>query len=66
MSEITGNPITEIKLEMDVKDVANDSLEIIEIVMHLEEHFNIVIPDDAVETVKTVEDMVSLVRKAHA
>lgn len=40
-------------------DLAADSLDTIELVMHLEEEFDITIPDEDVEGIKTVGDLYS-------
>ena len=39
-----------------VEDLAADSLDVIQIVLKLEEEFDIEIPDDAVEQISTVQD----------
>ena len=43
------------------EDLAADSLDIVDIVMTLEEEFDLEIPDDAVETIKTVGDLVRFI-----
>ncbi|OUC54853.1 acyl carrier protein [Sphingobium sp. GW456-12-10-14-TSB1] len=43
------------------EDIGADSLDVVELVMALEDEFEIAIPDDAVGGVKTVEDAVKLV-----
>jgi acyl carrier protein len=40
-----------------VADLGCDSLDVIEIVMEIEEHFGLDIPDDRADTVRTVGDM---------
>ncbi|MCL1904147.1 MAG: acyl carrier protein [Oscillospiraceae bacterium] len=42
-------------------DLGADSLDIVDLVMSLEDEFGIEIPDDKVESVKTVEDIVKFV-----
>ncbi|MER3413997.1 MAG: acyl carrier protein [Armatimonadota bacterium] len=44
-----------------VQDLGADSLEVVEIVMALEEAFNIEIPDDEVDQIKTVGDAVQFI-----
>lgn len=44
-----------------VQDLGADSLEVVEIVMALEEAFNIEIPDDEVDQIKTVGDAVNFI-----
>ncbi len=43
------------------KDVGNDSLDAVEIVMALEEEFDINIPDDEAEKVQTIGDVIRLI-----
>ncbi len=40
-----------------VHDLGGDALDIIELVMELEEKFNIIISDDEAEKIRTVEDV---------
>ena len=57
----------EVKLESDfVEDLGADSLDVVEIVMALEEKFEIEIPDDEAEKIKTVKDVVDYIEKAKA
>lgn len=44
-----------------VQDLGADSLEVVEIVMALEEAFNIEIPDEEVDQIKTVGDAVNFI-----
>jgi acyl carrier protein len=53
----------EIRLDSDFElDLKLDSLDIVEIVMAIEEEFNITIPDDDVQKLKTVRDAVEYIR----
>jgi len=57
----------EVKLESDfVEDLGADSLDVVELVMALEEKFEIEIPDEAAEKIKTVKDVVDYIEKAKA
>jgi acyl carrier protein len=57
----------EVKLESDfVEDLGADSLDVVELVMALEEKFEIEIPDSAAEQIKTVKDVVDYIEKAKA
>ena len=48
-------------------DLGADSLDVVELVMALEEDFSIEVPDDDVENIRTIQDIVSYVaRKAEA
>ena len=46
-----------------VNDLGADSLDTVELVMELEEEFDINIPDDAAETILTVGDAVKFLEK---
>lgn len=56
---IEEEKITEQSTFLD--DLAADSLDIVELVMQIEESFDIQIPDDAAEKMKTVQDMVTYI-----
>jgi len=52
----------EVKLESDfVEDLGADSLDVVELVMALEEKFEIEIPDSEAEKIKTVKDVVDYI-----
>lgn len=44
-----------------VDDLGADSLDIVELIMAFEEAFNIEIPDEKAEKIKTVEDVVNYI-----
>lgn len=44
-----------------IEDLGADSLDIVELVMALEEEFEIEIPDETAETIKTVQDAVKYI-----
>lgn len=44
-------------------DLGADSLDAVEIIMNLEESFNISIADDAAEKIKTVKDLVDYIEE---
>ena len=46
-----------------IEDLGADSLDIVELVMAFEEHFEVAIPDDAAENIKTVQDAVQYVEQ---
>jgi acyl carrier protein len=65
ISEQLGIDSDEIKLESSfVDDLGADSLDIVELIMALETEFDIEIPDEEAEKVKTVGDVVEYI-KAH-
>ncbi|MBX9583067.1 MAG: acyl carrier protein [Gemmataceae bacterium] len=49
-----------------IEDIGADSLDIVELVMELEEEFDIQIPDDQAEKIKTVGEAVDYIEKAIA
>ena len=52
----------EVKLESQlIDDLGADSLDLVEISMALEEEFSIEVPDDQVESIHTVEDVVKFI-----
>lgn len=44
-----------------VEDLGADSLDVVELIMALEEEFNIEIPDDDAEGIRTVQDAVDYI-----
>ena len=44
-----------------IVDLGADSLDIVELIMAFEEEFNIEIPDEAAEKIKTVQDVVTYI-----
>ena len=58
--------INEDEITMDssfLEDLNADSLDIVELIMAFEEEFNIEIPDDVAEKIKTVQDTVDYIEK---
>lgn len=65
-SELKVKP-EEIKPESDfTKDLNADSLDVVEFIMALEEKFDIKIPDEDAEKIKTVRDVVNYIESATA
>ncbi len=65
-SELKVKP-EEIKPESDfTKDLNADSLDVVEFIMALEEKFDIKIPDEDAEKIKTVQDVVNYIESATA
>ncbi|MBE7027864.1 MAG: acyl carrier protein [Ruminococcaceae bacterium] len=53
-----------IKMETSfTDDLGADSLDLVELVMALEEEFDIEMPDDEIENIKTVSDAVSFLKE---
>ena len=46
-----------------IEDVGADSLDIVELIMELEEEFEITIPDDQAEKIKTVGEAIDYIDK---
>ena len=44
-----------------IDDLGADSLDIVELIMAFEEEFNVEIPDEAAEKIKTVQDVVNYI-----
>lgn len=44
-----------------IEDLGADSLDIVDIVMTIEEEFNVEVPDDAIEQIRTVGDVVKYI-----
>jgi len=58
--------VDEADVSMDstfIDDLGADSLDIVELIMAFEEEFNIEIPDEAAEKIKTVKDAVEYIDK---
>jgi acyl carrier protein len=62
IAEQLGVSEGEIKIESSfVEDLGADSLDIVELVMAMEEEFDVEIPDDQAENIKTVKDAVDYI-----
>jgi len=48
-----------------VNDLGADSLDTVELVMELEEEFDVNIPDDAAEKIQTVGEAIDFIEKSH-
>ncbi len=61
VEQLSVNP-DEVKEESKfVEDLGADSLDVVELVMALEEKFDIEIPDDEAEKIQTVQDVLNYV-----
>ena len=45
-----------------IDDLKADSLDVVEIVMSIEEKFDISIPDESAENMKTIQDLINFVK----
>ena len=62
--EQLGVEADQVKLESNfIDDLGADSLDTVELIMAFEEEFEIEIPDDAAEKIKTVRDAVDYIEK---
>ncbi|MBQ5315095.1 MAG: acyl carrier protein [Oscillospiraceae bacterium] len=53
---------SEVTLSADIQsDLGADSLDVVDLIMSLEDEFEMEIPDEAVENIKTVGDIVSYI-----
>ena len=60
--EQLGVDETEVAIDSTfIDDLGADSLDIVELIMAFEEEFNIEIPDDVAEKIKTVKDTVDYI-----
>ena len=60
--EQLGSEADEVTLESTfLDDLGADSLDIVELIMAFEEEFNVEIPDEAAEKIKTVQDVVNYI-----
>ena len=60
--EQLGSDADEVTLESTfIDDLGADSLDIVELIMAFEEEFNVEIPDEAAEKIKTVQDVVNYI-----
>ena len=67
ISEQLGKDKAEIKLESNfIDDLEADSLDTVELVMALEEEFEIDIPDDSAEQIATVQSAIDYIRETQA
>ncbi len=63
IAEQLGVAVDEVKPESSfIEDLGADSLDIVELVMALEEEFNIEISDEDAEKIRTVKDVVGYIQ----
>ena len=58
--------IDESKITMDselIEDLGADSLDVVDLVMSIEDEFDMEVPDDAIENMKTIGDAVKFIEE---
>lgn len=64
LAEQLGIPAESIRPEQEVvKDLGADSLDVVELMMALEDQHGITLPEDDIEKIKTVQDIVDMMNK---
>ena len=63
VTEQLGVDADEVSLETSFDDLNADSLDVVELIMALEEEFDIEIPDEDAEKIKTVGDAVNYIKE---
>lgn len=59
-----GKEVSEISSKSSITDdLQMDSLDTVEIIMSIEEQFNISVPDEQAEKLKTIDDLVHYIEK---
>ena len=58
LGEELGLPADRVSPDLSLKELGADSLDVVELVMELEEEFDITIPDDEAEKIQTVADAI--------
>lgn len=67
LAEQLNVPVESIKPESEVvKDLGADSLDVVELMMALEDEYGITLPENEVEGIKTVQDIVTMMDKITA
>ena len=62
ISKQLNRPVEEITDDKEVvKDLGADSLDVVEMLMSLEEEFNITVPEEDAVNIKTVGDIIELI-----
>ena len=66
LSEMLGLDIADIKADSGLKGLEGDSFTWVEVTLQVEEEFDIDIPDEDIDQIKTVQDIVDYVDKKTA
>ena len=63
LSQAAGVAPEQVTLSTDFRNLGDDSLDTVELVMELEEEFDITIPDEAAQQINTVEDAIRYIEQ---
>ena len=63
IADIMNISVSDVAPAKTMRDMDVDSLDMLDIVTSLEDHYGIEIPDDAIDEIKTVEDAVNYLDK---
>lgn len=64
ISKQLNKSVEEVSEEKEiVKDLGADSLDIVEMLMNLEEEYNITVPEDEAANIKTVGDIIKVIEE---
>ena len=66
ISAETKTPLKEIDLKADIRDMGIDSLATVEIVVAIEEQLGIEIPEDSVNEIIIIEDIIEICQNLHS
>ena len=65
ISKQLNRPVDEVTCDKEiVKDLGADSLDVVEMLMSLEEEFNISVPEEDAVNIKTVGDIIKLIEES--
>ena len=57
-----GRPVDEVKAESNfVEDLGADSLDLVELIMALEDEYDVTIPDEDAQNIRTIADAVAYI-----
>ncbi len=63
LAEQLGTDAEEMTMETDIaKDLGADSLDVVELLMSIEDEFEVEIPDDEIENIKTIGDLTDYIQ----
>ena len=64
IAEQLNKPVEELTDDKEVvKDLGADSLDVVELLMNIEEEFNITVPEDVAVNIKTIGDIVKIIEE---